>query len=227
MFRLFALLLFLSANAASAAPQKVTAIYHATRNGQPFADITETFQQENGHYRLESITTGIGVYGLFGKRRLYSEGEIKTEGLRPVHFELQQGDSAKKAVSADFDWLGLLLSMKTKGQTTTAPLEAGTQDQASYAYQFMFAQPAGDEFNLPVTTGKKLRVYQYRVVERDAVVVTAAGRFKALHLSHAQESGEEKELWLGIEAYYLPVRIRMQDESGAKVEQVLTHLHAE
>lgn len=227
MFRIFAILLLLSASAAFAAPQKLTAVYHVTRNGQPFADVTETFQQDAGRYKLESVTEGIGIYGLLGKRRLLSEGEVTADGLRPARFEQQQGDSAKKAISADFDWAGKTLSMKAKGQTITAPLEAGTLDLASYAYQFMFVPPKGEEVLLTVTTGKKQRAYRYRVAERDAMVETAAGKFKTVHLVNARESGEEKELWLGAEAHYIPVRIKMQDENGAKIEQVLTSLHAE
>lgn len=225
--RILALLSLLIVSNAFAAPQKLTAVYHVTRNGQPFADVTETFQQEGGRYKLESVTEGIGVYGLFGKRRLLSEGEVTAEGLRPIRFEQQQGDNAKKGVSADFDWVGKTLSMKAKGQTTTAPLEAGTQDLLSYAYQFMFTPPKGEEVVLPVTTGKKQRLYQYHIAERDVAVENAAGKFRTLHLVNAKESGEEKELWLGVEAHYIPVRIKMQDENGAKVEQVLTNLHAE
>lgn len=227
MLRILAVLLLLSVSSAFAAPQKLTAVYHVTRNGQPFADVTETFQQEGGHYKLESVTEGIGIYGLFGKRRLSSEGDVTAEGLRPSHFEQQQGDNAKKAISADFDWAAKTLAMQAKGQTTTAPLDAGMQDLASYAYQFMFVPPKGDEVVLPVTTGKKQRIYRYRVVERDIAVESAAGKFKTVHLVNAKDSGEEKELWLGVEAHYIPVRIKMQDENGARIEQVLTSLHAE
>jgi len=227
MMRVLALSLLLMATSVFAAPQKLTAVYHVTRNGQPFADVTETFQQEAGHYKLESVTKGIGVYGLFGLRRLSSEGEVTAEGLRPGHFEQQQGDSAKKMISADFDWAGNTIAMKAKGQVTTAALEAGTQDLASYAYQFMFVPPKGEEILLSITTGKKQKQYHYRVTEREVVVESAAGKFKTTHLVNANEGGEEKELWLGAEAHYLPIRIKMQDEGGAKIEQVLTSLHVE
>lgn len=227
MLRILAITLLIFSQSLFAAPQKLVAVYHVTRNGQPFADVTETFKQEGGRYKLESVTKGIGVYGLFGERRLASEGEVTAEGLRPAHFEQQQGDNAKKAISADFDWSAKTLAMKAKGQVTTAPLEAGTQDLASFAYQFMFVPPKGDEVVLPVTTGKKQRVYRYRVAERDAALETGAGKFKTLHLVNAKESGEEKELWLGVEAHHLPVRIVMQDEKGAKIEQVLTSLDAQ
>jgi hypothetical protein len=213
---------------AFAAPQQIQLVYNATRNGQPFATVTETFQQQNGRYRIESVTEGIGVYGLFGKRRLLSEGEVTPQGLRPSHFELQQGDNAKKAVSAEFDWAAKMLSMKSKGQTSSAVLEEGTQDLLSYAYQFMFRPPQGEDVRLPVTTGKKQRVYQYRVAEKEAGVETGAGIFKTVHLANGAADGDEnKELWLGVEKNHIVVKISMKDESGARIEQTLSSLHAE
>jgi hypothetical protein len=227
MIRILALLMLLACQGAWAAPQKLTAVYHVTRNDQPFADVTETFQQASGHYKIESVTKGIGVYGLFGERRLSSAGEVTAEGLRPLHFEQQQGDNAKKMVSADFDWATQTLTMTSKGQSVSEHLEAGTQDLASYAYQFMFAFPKEDELLIPVTTGKKQRIYHYRVTERDVLVESAAGKYKTVHLANGQEGGDEKELWIGIEAHHVPVRIVMHDEKGAKIEQVLTSLHVE
>jgi curved DNA-binding protein CbpA len=225
MLRIFAAALLVFSTLAQAAPQKLVAVYHATRNGQPFANVTETFQQENGHYKLESLTEGVGVYALFGKRRLSSEGEVTAEGLRPSHFEQQQGD--KKPVTADFDWPTGTLNMQSKGKASTARLEHGTQDLLSFAYQFMFFPPQGDEVVLPVTTGRKLRVYRYKVAERDVALDTGAGKFKAHRLVNAEQGGEEKELWLGVEAQHIPVRIILKDENGARIEQTLTSLHVE
>jgi hypothetical protein len=223
MLRMLAVMLLFLAQGAIAAPQQLTAEYQATRNGQPFAKVTETFTREGERYKLESITQGIGVYALFGKRRLYSEGEVTAEGLRPSHFEQQQGDQPKKAIAADFDWAASTLTMKYKGKTTTAPLEPGAQDILSYGYQFMFKPPHGDEVVMPVTTGRKVRVYRYRVAERDVEV----DQYKAIHLVNAEQDEDQKELWLGAEAHYIPVRITMKDENGARIEQTLTSLHAE
>src|SRR3989344_4800562 len=99
-------------------------------------------------------------------RKLTSEGEVTSDGLKPSHFELHQGDNEKKTLFADFDWAANTLTMKIKGKPTTVPLEKSTQDLISFAYQFMFAPPQGDALVLPVTTGRKLRIHNYTVVER-------------------------------------------------------------
>ncbi|MEO8419438.1 MAG: DUF3108 domain-containing protein [Methylophilaceae bacterium] len=225
---ILALSLLPFAGLAIAAPKQVEVVYQATKNGQPFATVTETYKRENGRYRIESVTKGIGVYALFGVRRLLSEGEVTAAGLKPTHFEVHPGDNEKKALFADFDWAANTLTMKVKGNPTTVPLEKGTQDLSSFTYQFMFSPPNGIEVKMPVTTGKKLRNYEFKVTERNVTLEVPAGKFKAVHMVNAsKDADDEKELWLGVESYYLPVKLTMRDERGAKIEQVLTSLHAE
>lgn len=225
--RFLALSLLFATGTAAAAPKQVDAVYQATRNGQPFATITESYRQQNGRYRIESVTKGIGVYALFGERRLVSEGDVTAEGLKPSHFELRQGDNEKKWLFADFDWPANKLTMKIKGNPNVVALESGAQDLTSFVYQFMFVPPAGDQFRLPVTTGKKLRSYSYKVTERDTELEVAAGKFKTMHLVNAGDTDDAKEFWLGTESHNLPVRLTMRDEGGAKIEQTLTSLHVE
>jgi len=210
----------------AAPPQKVSAVYEATRDGQPFATVTETFRQEGSHYRIESLTKGVGVYALLGVRRLSSEGEVTAEGLRPRRFEQQQGD--RKPVVAEFDWEGGKLTMTNKNKVTTVDLQAGTQDLASFTYQFVFRAPEGDTVAMPVTTGKRLRDYRYQVTGRDQTFDSPLGALRVLRLNNqAADPNDEKELWLASEKHHLPARIVMRDENGAAIEQVLTGLSIE
>lgn len=226
-FLLPVLYLLASGIAVAAPPQKVTAIYEATRNGQPFATVTETFLMEGERYRLESLTKGIGVYALFGVRRMSSVGEVTTDGLRPARFEQQQGD--KKPVIAEFDWTAGKLTMKNKQKVVTADLEPGTQDLASFAYQFMFRPPAEEFLTLPITTGKRYRSYPYKIVAKDEMLEDVQGGLKTFHLAVVTENGgdEEKELWLASDKHFVPAKIVMRDENGAMIEQVLTSLKIE
>lgn len=217
------LALMLAAGLAMAAPpQKITAVYDVTRNGQPFATVTENYRQENNHYKIESQTKGIGVYALFGVRKLSSEGEVTTDGLRPSRFELQQGD--KKPQVATFDWESRKLTMTGKKQTVV-DLEPASQDLASYPYQFMFRAPAGEQISLPVTTGKKLRIYAYQVAG-DEETLDVMGGLKTRRLASVvkNEGDEEKVLWLAKDKHNLPAKIAFKDENGARIEQVLTSL---
>lgn len=225
--RTLSLLLLCVSNLAVAAPKQVKLTYEATRNGQPFATVSETYRQEGSRYRIESVTKGIGVYALFGERKLTSEGEVTAQGLKPEHFELHQGDNEKRSLYTDFDWAGNQLKMKVKGKPNTVPLEAGAQDISSFIYQFMFAPPSGSEVKLPVTTGKKLRTYHYHIDAKDESLEVGAGKFKVMHLSEAVSDEDGKELWLAVEQHYLPVKLMMVDDKGSKIEQVLTGIDVE
>lgn len=221
--------LLVAQSVAVAAPKSLTVTYEATRNGQPFANITETYTQQGGKYRIESETRGIGVYALFGVRRLLSEGEVGAAGLKPLHFESHQGGEAKRSLFADFDWAANRLNMKVKGKPVATELMPGAQDIVSLVYQFMFVQPEGMSFKLPVTTGKRLKQYEYRVAGRNVPVTVPAGSFKTVHLQEGAENVEDdsKELWLGdASVYYLPVKLMTRDDKG-DIEQVLTGVHAE
>jgi len=220
----FSSLLLASSIAMAAPPQKVTAVYDATRNGEPFATVTETYRQDGNRYKIESQTKGIGVYALFGVRRLASEGEVTADGLKPTRFEQRQGN--KKPVEAAFDWDANKLTMTAKNQAATVDLEPGAQDMASFAYQFMFRAPTGEGFSLPVTTGKKLRAYQYRIVAANERLEGVLGGLKTVHLASVvkNEGDDEKELWLAIGKHHLPAKIVFRDDNDARIEQVLTSL---
>lgn len=212
-------------------PKHIQADYVVTRNGQPFAKVHEAFVATGNTYKIESTTKGIGVYALFGLRTLTSSGQLTSQGLRPSHFELHQGDNPKRALLADFDWSNNTLHMLVKGNAKDAVLTAGTQDLASYAYQFMFLpRPFNDALTVTLTTGKKLNEYQYKVHADQELLSVAGSQYKTLHLvpsDQAKGQMESKEIWLAADQNYLLVRFLMVDEDGAKLEQTLTELHVD
>jgi len=224
--RLLGLTLLVLANIAFAAPKQVTLTYQAIRNDKPFAIVTETYRQSGDQYKIESVTEGMGVYALFGKRILKSEGLVTAEGLQSAHFESHQVDNPKKLILADFDWAKLQLTMKSKGNEVTEPLPKGTQDLVSYPYQWMHIPPLADDLILPVTTGKKIKTYHYHLINKDDVMETPAGQFKVVELTNSGkvEPADERRFWLAVDHYYLPVRILMQDDKGAVIEQILTSI---
>ena len=224
------LLLFwlLSANLAFAQPKIIQLEYEVTRDGKPFATVKETFTQDGKQYKIESITKGIGVYALFGERKLTSAGEVNNLGLKPMHFELHQGDSGRKSLITDFDWAKNTLNMQVKGEIKSAVLEKNTQDLASYAYQFMFTPPLKDQVNVTLTTGKKLNQYQYKVAKRGVMLDAANVQFATTHLvSTKVEDESKKQLWLAQDQHYLLLRYSQLDENGATLEQTLTKIHVE
>lgn len=129
------------AKSAQALPKNIQLEYELRRGGKLMAKVKENFSQDGKQYKITSVTKGVGIYALMGERQLQSVGEVTKEGLKPKHFELHQGDNAKKTLINDFDWEKSSLNMTIKGESSNVTLEKGTQDLLSYAYQFMFAPP--------------------------------------------------------------------------------------
>lgn len=223
-----------SASSKFVPPKLIQATYEVTQNGKPFAMVHEQFVITGNTYKVESVTKGLGIYALLGERKLTSTGELTVQGLKPSHFELHQGHSAKKSLFTDFDWASKTVHMLVDGGTKDASLVSGTQDLASYAYQFMFLPtPLKSAFTVTLTTGKKLNQYPYKITGKEVLTLAdtngSSVQYKTIHiqLDQTQPQSESKELWLAAEHYYLPVRIMMVDDNGAKMEQTLTELHVE
>ena len=214
-------------------PKRIQLEYDLTRDGKLFAKVKESFSQSGKQYTIKSVTKGVGVYALMGERVLTSTGMVSKTGLKPTRFELHQGKSAKKTLIADFNWAKNSLNMQIKGESKTEKLEQGTQDLASYAYQFMFNlsqknDGKSDDIKVLLTTGKKLKQYQYKVLARGEKLDAANKSFKVLHISNQASAGDEKkQLWLAEDQFYLPVRYSLTEEDGDSFEQTLTKIHVE
>ncbi len=216
------------ASMAQALPKSVQLEYDVARDGKLFARVKESFTQNGKQYRVQSTTKGVGIYALLGERKLTSTGAVTKAGLKPNHFELRQGRNDNKTLIADFDWSKNTLTMQKKDEKQTVKLEAGTQDLASYSYQFMFNPPAKDDIKVTMTTGKKLNTYQYKVLMRGTNLSLAKTNYKTLQLSNEAATGQDKkQLWLAQDQFYLPVRYQLADDDGDTYEQTLTKIHVE
>ena len=212
-------------------PKRIQANYVVSKDGTPFAKVREQYVVTGNSYKVESTTKGIGIYALLGVRKLTSTGKVTRKGLVPIHFELHQGINPNKALFSDFDWPNNTLRMLGKGEPKIVPLIAGTQDLASFAYQFMFLpKPFKNDITVTLTTGKKLNQYQYKVKPELEQLNVAGSQYKTLHLVPADLAKgqlETKELWLATEQNFILARFLMIDEDGAKLEQTLTELHVD
>lgn len=219
-------LLALLALPAWAAPQAVSASYRLTKMGQPFGEARETFRREDGLYKIESVTSAVGIFALFakGKIRLVSTGEVTAAGLRPLHFEHHRGGDPAKRIAADFDWGGHAVTHRYDGKSETAALPPGTQDRISLLYQFMFAPPRGAGVELAMSNGRQIGHYLYQVAGEETID-TPAGRFETVHLSRRENGRRDGvEVWLAKERHYFPVRIVVEEKDGGALEQELTGL---
>jgi len=151
--------------------------------------------------------------------------ELTGAGLAPQHFEGKRGDDDPRQVRAEFDWEGQQLKVTRKGGTQILPLPPRTQDQLSIMYQFMFLAPDRPQvLQLSRTTGRKVEQHRY-TVRTGVEIETPLGHMATVHLVRQQPPDEEGvEIWLAPRYRYLPVKLLILDENGARYEQVMTKL---
>lgn len=209
-------------------PRLVEIDFEAKRKGDVVGALHHRYQAaEDGSYGIKSVVEPHGVLSLFISKLVEtSSGRLTAHGLRPDSYTYQYGNSTEKSRKASFDWAARQLTIETKGQRKTEALQDGAQDMLSFIYQFMFVPPLS-EMQLAITNGKSLKVYDYDF-EGEETLETKLGPLLTWHVGRASGEGEEKkELWLAVDHYYLPARIRITDKQGTVMEGTVTRLRTE
>jgi len=174
----------------------------------------------DGHYRLTGTTETSGLLSLFKPVRLVMEssGQLVATGLQPTTFRSwKNGQDANE--NADFDWSATAVSLSRDG--SVRHIAAGTQDILSLNYQFAYAGDLSEGALFGVVTGKKYERYTVESLGEEALEIPA-GRFRTLHLRAAGET--TTEIWIALDHYRLPVKIRFTDKKGDSFSQVATEL---
>lgn len=206
------------AEATSTSVSNISIEYEVYKSDIPFATVKEQFEVKNQSYQITSQQKGMGVFALLGERILTSKGQVDAQGLVPSKFTLQQGDRLKEAT---FDWPNKTINMQYKGKTRTDTLTAGTQDLSSFAYQFRFNPPVAKQpYQLALTTGKKVKNYEYQV--EDQTIELDGKPVDCLHLFQENPGKESKEFWIAKTYQYLPIYIVLVDKHGQRLEQTVT-----
>jgi hypothetical protein len=222
---LFLAMLALSVSV-QAAPQRIHATYSLFKSGQEVAEVAESFVQEKGHYRIESITTAVGVFRILSRDtiKFISEGDILKTGLRPRHFEHHRGSREEKKIVADFDWSKREATFNYDGKIETAPISPGLQDRLSLMYQFMYLPLKTTSIAVEMSNGRSVSQYEY-LRSGEELLTTKAGTFRTIRLSKKHTADEAgTEVWLAKDKFQFPVKVLIGEKKGGSMEQVLTKL---
>lgn len=178
---------------------------------------------EGNQYQIDWLTEGSGILALLFPELLQTSiGELTKSGLRPNQYSYQFGKKSDKSRYASFDWRDKKVTLTTAKGTKTEELPEGTQDLLSFMYQFMHVAPL-QHMQLPIVTGKKLRIYDY-TFEGETQVNSPLGEIKTIHILHSGNDEDKTELWLAIDYQYVPVKIRKIDSDGKVVEMLATRI---
>jgi len=200
-------------------PDQLTLVYNvlAGEGGFNLGQASYTWKVEGDRYSLESFAEAKGLVSLFmtGRIRQSSQGRIGSSGLVPETFE--QSKKEGRQDTARFDWKSKQLHL-AKGEQ---PLTVGTQDLLSFPFHLAMTVMEGEaELRMPVTNGRKVKDYLFRVLPPEELKVGGTN-MKTLHVHGSREGEGNLDVWLAPDRHWLPVRIRTLDQKGKQVEMVL------
>lgn len=206
-------------------PERIALRYgvQSGEDGFSIGQTTYSGQIRDGRYSLVSVTEATGVTALFvnGKIIQTSEGQVTANGLRPTLFWSVKGERRQPPVRFDWDRRQLLLP----GGGVELPPQA--QDLMSFPFHLAMLVHEDDAgWSLPVTNGKKLREYHFRVVGRERLEFRDGG-IEALRLQGSRSGEGSLDVWLAPDRDWLPVRIRMLDQNGKVIALTLQDDFAE
>lgn len=233
MTHTFTALLLLGTTALLAAPAEAPALpatlelRYVLRYGDlTVGRVSKTLTREtDGRYRHRSHSVPLGSAKIFTSVEWFEEGhfEVVHGKLRPLSFlEYRTGASKPHRQSARFDWKEKKVFY---ANGATAALPPDTQDNGSLLYALMLSPPvAGGTRSMSVSSGKKLRVYQY-VQAKPETLKTVLGNIKTTVIERppTDQNGEGFRIWLATERGNLPVRIRTEkrgQETTLELESV-------
>jgi len=172
--------------------------------------VVKTLTREpDGNYRHRSRSIPLGMATIFTSVEWFEEGhfEVRQGKVRPLSFlEYRVGADKPHRHSARFDWKAMNILYEN---WPTIPLPPSVQDLGSFLYALMLNPPApGDQQTIHISSGKKLRVYQYGHAGTDTLK-TALGTIKTTIVERlaTEKENESLRVWLATERGNLPVRI--------------------
>lgn len=196
-------------------PEQGTITYDVYRGGEPATLIgaaEHRWEMAGGRYRIVSVmeTTGVAAWLRAARVETESSGRLVAGGLQPERYVSRRRDR-DRVEQVEFDAAAGLLRF---GNGATTALPPGTQDLLSFNYQLGWLARTGD---MAIATGRKLGTYRLELLGKEWVE-TPELPIWALHF---RASGETTtEVWLAVDQYLLPVKIRHIDKKGERFEQI-------
>lgn len=204
-------------------PHEFELVYRFTFNGYDVGTVTDRFQRaDSTHYQLTSVAKpDPSLAFLLPTLTLTSRGRFTGSQLLPLFYHQARSNAPEKAVVAELDWTRGTLTHQSKGRSEQAALPPGTQDALTQIYVFAMMEALPGQFEMPVTNGRRLLTYRYEK-RPGPPVTTPQGTFETVEYRRIVDPGENQiSVWIAPALHYLPVRIRVQEDSGIFEQQLI------
>lgn len=222
-FVLALLLALVSVSVPARGPQQFELVYRFTFNNQYVGNVTDRFKREGSQYRLTSeARPNVRLALLLPMLTLTSEGSMQAERFVPRRYQQVRSNAPGKKVAADFDWSRKIVTHQYKGKSQQASLPDGTQDALTQLYAFTLAGKLPAQLKFPVSNGRKIIHYRYEKLP-GGKLQTPLGAYETVEYRRVVDEPDETAIsvWIAPALNYLPVRIRVREESGAFEQQLI------
>jgi hypothetical protein len=174
----------------------------------------------DGTYHLQAMIETSGLAALFKPLRQEHEsrGRLVPGGLQPESFRVLR-NGVSRGEDADFDWETRQVRLQRDGSVQS--VASGSQDLLSLNYQLAYLAAPENGSTIGVVTGRKYQPYSLDAFGEETVE-TPAGSFRTLHLRAAGDT--ITEIWIALDRWRLPVKIRFTDKKGDSYELRATEI---
>ncbi len=197
-------------------PHHGRVIYVGMRGTEGFAVGTAevVWLTEGDRYEFRLYMQTAGLVALFKRVTITwkSVGRITGNGFAPTSFKVERDGVFKEG--AAFYWDRRRVMVASPRGHHEADLMGGSQDILSAIFQIALFPPVESNIDMWVTNGRTYVNALIEVIGQEEVV-TKLGPLRALHIRLGREGDDLLDLWYGIDAKYLPVRIRWVQRNGA------------
>lgn len=207
----------------AAPPAKIEITFDVMHNGMAMAEVVENLEHDGKTYRITEVARGRGAFALMFQTRRSSKGLVTANGLRPQEFTDER--TGRATASASFDYAAKTLTQKYRGEPQVQALPANASDRLAFAIQFAFLEMPASVVMLNIADGRGVSTQIYEPAGRERIQVPA-GEFDTLKMVRRPEGPNDRsaELWLAPSHGYLPVRIRIVEKDGTRLEQQATRV---
>ncbi len=192
------------------------------------AEIDYRLQNGGDTYEVDTRGKAVGVVAMFYSGVLIqtSVGRVSGQGLLPERYGERRGKRPERVIRFDHG-RRKMIGLGTPAEVDLVP---GTQDRLSIFYQVGLlarSKPElfqrGQRFTMPLASMKEIDKVSFLVAGEEAVE-TGRGRVPAVRLTVRNEADPDDpiiDVWLGTGLSMLPVRIRVSEDDGKVIDQVL------
>ena len=196
------------------------AIYYGTQGFQIGRAEHNWEFTEDGRYRLTGMTETSGLAALIKPLVFENEssGRLVASGLQPERYSTRKNGKDVNE-NADFDWSAAQVRLARTG--AVQPIGPGAQDILSLNYHLAYLKRPDAGSTVGVVTGKKFDRFALDSLGEEELDLPA-GHFRTLHLRTTGDT--VTDIWIALDRYRLPVKIRHTDKKGDIFEQVATEI---